>query len=36
MTKLLTQSNARMLGVGLINSKGIVRTTELATHLIKV
>jgi hydroxymethylpyrimidine/phosphomethylpyrimidine kinase len=36
MTKLLAQSNARVLGVGLTNPRGIARTTKLATHPIKV
>jgi hypothetical protein len=36
MTKILAQSNARMLGASLTSQGGIAGTTKLATHTIEV
>jgi hypothetical protein len=36
MTKLLAQSNARVLGASLTSLGGIARITELATHTVEV
>jgi hypothetical protein len=36
MTKLLAQSNVGMLGSSLTSQRGMVGTTELATHIVEV
>jgi len=36
MTKLLAQSNARVLGASLTSQGGIVGITKLATHTVEV